>query len=238
MEEKLAGDIKVCDLHGLSLYQAKACVKALIDDCLSERVETVKIITGKDGHGNEPVLMKEIPKYVRKLGFEPDYPELSASGGELEKGFFFVDLSHAVSHFEKQDSESDDSNRVLTQDVLERLNKLKEAEQATAVEIAPVESPAPVVPELPQQPVVPQKVLGKINNITRNKDYKYIVELNEGKKPSLEVFNTVADLRKRLEGSFKITPRWENDMQKWEKEEKEREAAKPKRKFHYKGHKN
>lgn len=52
------------------------------------------------------------------------------------------------------------------------------------------------------------------------------------------MFNTVADLRNRLEGSFKITPRWENDMQKWEKEEKEREAAKPKRKFHYKGHKN
>lgn len=149
-----------------------------------------------------------------------------------------MDLSHAVLHFEKQESESDDSNRVLTQDALERLNKLKEAEQVSVVEIAPVESPAPVVPKPLQQPVVPQKVLGKINNITRNKEYKYVAELNEGKKPSLEVFNTVADLRNRLEGSFKITPRWEEELQKWEREEKEREAAKPKRKYHYKGHKN
>lgn len=153
--------IMVCDLHCLTLEQAKTRVKAVIDKCISGKVEAVKIITGKDGHGNEPVLMNEIPKYVRSLGFEPDYPELSTSGGELEKGSFFVDLSHAFSHFEKQESESDDSNRVLTQDVLEKLNKRKEAEQASAVEIAPVESPAPVVPEPVQKPVVPPKVLGK-----------------------------------------------------------------------------
>ena len=54
----------ICDLHGLTLEQAKARVKAAIDTCISEKVEGLKIITGKDGHGNEPVLMTQIPKYV------------------------------------------------------------------------------------------------------------------------------------------------------------------------------
>lgn len=239
--------LPTCDLHGLTLSEAKKAVRTFLFRQISEKTPVVKIITGKTGHGNEPVLMTRIPEYVSSLHFHPDYLAVSDSSGNLEKGSFLVDLSDVINQFEKQKSEFENANRVITPEDIERITRAKEEapdiekdeSENPPIVIAPVEQPAP-----PKREEVVRR--GKINNIIRTNSFQYRAELNDGRKRSrVETFETVSDLKKRLEdGSFQITDRWAREILQWEIEESEREKAKPKpepkpkRKYHYKGHKN
>ena len=240
--------VPTCDLHGLTLPEAKRTVRTFLFRQISEKTPVVKIITGKTGHGNEPVLMTRIPEYVSSLHFHPNYLAVSDSSGNLEKGSFLVDLSDVINQFEKQKSEFENANRVITPEDIERLTRVKEEKpviekdepEEKPIVIAPVEQPAP-----PKREEVVRR--GKINNITRTNSFQYTAELNDGRKSRVETFETVSDLRKRLEdSSFQITDRWAREILQWEIEESEREKAKPKpepepkskRKYHYKGHKN
>lgn len=242
--------LPTCDLHGLTLSEAKKAVRTFLFKQISEKTPVVKIITGKTGHGNEPVLMTQISEYVASLGFHPDYDAVSDSSGNLEKGSFSVNLRDAVNHFERQESELDNANRVITPEDIERLSKAKEEEPVIEID-EPEENPiviAPVEPPAPPERKTEEKVKrGKINNIIRTNSFQYKAELKDGRKTRVETFDTVSDLKKRLEdGSFQITDRWDKEMLQWEIEESEREKAKPepepkpkpKRKYHYKGHKS
>lgn len=76
---------KTCDLHGMTLEKAKNCVEAFINQCIAEDVKKAFIVTGSDNHTNNPVLCRQIPDFVRNLGYNIEF--------NGNPGSFIVDLS-------------------------------------------------------------------------------------------------------------------------------------------------
>ena len=221
-------DIRSCDLHCKTLDQAKNRVSEFLNTCIREKVSTARIITGKDGHGNEPVLMTEIPRYVESFGIHIEYPDHSDEFGNLEKGSFVVNLDDIILHFENQESDVIQGAGLIDAGFIERFKNRKEE--------APVNEPVKEVLPEPKQDVVRQARIDLLNIVPDN-SFCYNVLIRCGKKEEWVKCRSVSEVRSVLvEKGISLTKRWEQELLVWEKKESIWRESRPKKFARYKGH--
>lgn len=221
-------DIRTCDLHCMTLDQAKSKVSEFLNACIREKAYTARIITGKDGHGNEPVLMTEIPRYVESFGIQIEYPDYSDEFGNLEKGSFVMNLDDIILHFESQNSDAEHGAGLIDAEFIERFKNRKEE---TPINEAVTE----VLPEPKQE--IARQIKTDLLNIVADNSFCYNVLLRCGKKEEWGKCSSVSEVRSVLgEKGITLTKRWEQELLVWENKESLRQASQPKKFARYKGH--
>ena len=221
-------DIRSCDLHCMTLDKAKIKVVEFLNACIREKIHTAKIITGKDGHGNEPVLMTEIPRYVLSLGVRIEYPDISDESGNLEKGSFTVNLDDIILHFESQDSEETRGAGLIDAEFIERFKNRKEK--------TPTNKPVLEITPEPKQAVVRQTKVDLLNIVVDN-SFCYNVLLRTGRKEEWVKCQSASEVRSILaDKGIVLSKKWDQELLVWEKKENLWRESQPKKFARYKGH--
>ncbi|MBQ6672435.1 MAG: Smr/MutS family protein [Spirochaetales bacterium] len=234
MKDKTA--VPECDLHEKTLGHAKTLSLAFLADCVKQRIPQAKIITGKDGHGNEPVLMKEIPLFLKSHGYHYEYPDASDRKGNLEKGSFIVDLTDQIEQFRRQEEDRHDRYTLV---IPEKPEKKEETVILQEEAKPPLESPPSAEVSAQEPEVVPARSKGKIENIQLKENRYYVIDYRDCRKKSKrETIDGVAALKEWVEASgVEVGPRWEKEIDQWETREKKRLESLPGKTIRYKGHK-
>lgn len=219
---------RTCDLHYLTLEQAKSRVYGFLNACIGEKVSTARIITGKDGHGNEPVLMTEIPRYVESFGVHIEYPDYTDEFGNLEKGSFTVSLDDIILYFESQNSADSQGEGMIDVKFIESFKKGKE-------ESLKSESVTENLTKSKLEVVRRTKI--ELLNIVPDNSFCYNVLLRYGRKEEWVKCSSVSEVRSVLDEKEIIpSKRWEQELVIWDKKERLRQESQPKKFARYKGH--